>query len=246
MGTFWNEERIAIYEDAANFLKYPEVPLKEYFQKIIRPEDTVIEIGSGAGVVSTYLAPMCKKLIAVEEDEIGCAHLKSRAKEKGLTNIEIVNGTWPLKERKAADVSITLYVYKVFRSMELVKELLDCTKREGIIMITQPGTKGGFVTPLRELLGLGEQKYSCYNDGCRTAALLVASGATVHCETVHHEFGQPVNSLDEAAKFMVRHLKLADDYLPKVREVADQVTEVRDNRLYVPYDRYNCLIMFKK
>lgn len=246
MGTFWNEERIKSYENAANFLHYPEVPLKEYFEKMIRPEDTVLEIGSGPGVVSTYLAKLCQKLIAIEEDDIACEHIKERAKEQGLTNIEVVNGTWPNIERKAADVSVTLYVYKAFQTFDLVKELLACTHREGMIMITQPGTKGGFMDPLRKRLGLEVPKPSCYNDGCRTAALLEAAGATVHCETIHHEFGQPVDTLDEAAQFMVRHLKLDEDDYPKVREVAVELTEKRKSRWYVPIYRNNCLVMFKK
>lgn len=246
MGTFWNKERIRIYEEAAEFLNYPEVPLKKYFDQLIQAEDTVLEIGSGGGLVSLYLAEMCKKLIAIEEDEQACQHLKTRAAERGITNIDIIKDTWPVKSLEPADISVTLYVYKVFKTIDLVRELLQNTKRAGLIMITQPGRKSEIDTAIREHIGLAKREYSCYNDGCRTAALLEAEGVKVRCETVQHEFGQPVNDLDEAAKFMLRQAKLGEEYLPNVREIAGELTELKKGKLYVPIHHSNCLIIFEK
>lgn len=235
-----------MYEDASKLLNYPEVPMKRFFEELILPEDTVLEIGSGPGVVSLYLASMCQQLIAVEDDQYACDHLQKRAAEKGIRNIDIFHGIWPNAGIKPADVTITLYVFKVFNTVEKVRALLDSTKRAGLFMITQPGIKGGFPVPLSERIGLDLHNFSPYDDGSHTATLLEKEGAKVRLETVKHEFGQPVQNLDEAATFMMRQLKLDKDYFPKVREVAEELVEMRGGRIYVPYERSNSVIVFEK
>lgn len=246
MGTFWNEEKIALYEEAAKFLNYPEVPLQKFFKELIRPDDTVMEIGSGPGIVSLYLAPLCKRLIAIDDCKTGCDHLQMTAAERGISNIEVKNMEWPGEGLEPADVTVSLYVYKVFKTMDRVQELLRQTRRAGIMMIAQPGLKGGFPWDLYEKLGIDPDSLNCYNDGCRTAALLEAAGAKVRCERIHHDFGQPVNNLDEAAHFLSRQLKVSGEYFPALREAVEELVETREGRLYIPHKRTNCVVVFEK
>lgn len=246
MGTYWNAERIAKYEDATSLLNYPEVPLKHFFDNMIRPDDTVLEIGSGPGVVSLYLAPFCKSLVAIDDDKVACDHLRKTAAEKGINNIEVQNIQWPDEQVEPADITITLYAYKIFKTMDRVKEVLRLTGRAGMYMITQPGIKGGYPISLFEELGIDHEQQSCYNDGCRTAALLEAAGAKVHCEKVHHDFGQPVEDMDEAARFLMKQLKGKEEEFSNYRAAVEKVVEVREGRLYVPYKRTNCVVIYEK
>lgn len=80
----------------------PKKPLGQYFlwqknalKKIIEaaslcPEDTVLEIGPGTGILTQELAKRAKKVIAVEKDKELIPLLKDNL--KSFTNIEIVQG----------------------------------------------------------------------------------------------------------------------------------------------------------
>lgn len=246
MGTFWNEERIKMYENACKLLNYPEVPLKEFFEEIIRPEDTVLEIGSGVGVVTLYLAEMCKRVIAVDEDVDGCENLRKRAKEKGLTNIDIVNNEWPYPQAEAGDVSITVYVSKAFNTPEKLRQLLQSTRRTGLFMIPHPSSNGDYPSFVYDELNIDLKTRPTYDDGKRTMELLEAEGIKYRYSIVPHEFGQPVKDLDEGAHFLMRMLKVKDDVFSKARQVVEKIAETRHGQLYIPYMRKNYMIIFEK
>lgn len=247
MRKIWDKKSIQSYEDAVSFLNYPEDPLKKYFDSVIRPEDTVLEIGSGIGIVSLYLAPMCKRLMAVENDERGCEYLEKRAAEKELKNIEIFHGIWPDKRLAMADVSVALYICNLFTTKESIEELLASTRRAGMIMISKSGEKGGFPAPLKDHLGIPRKKPTANKDEGEIAAeLLEAEGVKVTHTVIEHDFGQPVAIYDEATRFMLKHLQLDETYFSKVREVVEELTEIRKGRIYVPYVRKNDLVLFEK
>lgn len=245
MGTFWTEKTLQMYQDACDFLHYPEIPLQKYFAEIIRPDDTVMDIGSGPGAAAIYLSSFCKEVIAVEQDEDACNHLQRRIKAKGIKNIKIINGSWPEVQLKACDVTIMLYVaQKSLLPREKIRALIQSTRRIGISLSTQSGGLD-FRDVLLRRLGLEPKAPRCLN-ACRTFALLEVEGAKVRCERIEHEFGQPVENLDDAAFFLMNQLHLDNEYLPDVRKAAEEYVEIRRGQLYIPKKLVNCLLIFEK
>lgn len=58
----------------------------------LTPDDTVLEIGPGTGILTRALAPRVKKVIAVEKDEQLAAALETTLQKEGIENLEIVSG----------------------------------------------------------------------------------------------------------------------------------------------------------
>lgn len=245
LGILWTKKNISMYEAASNLASYPEIPLKKHFIDMIRPGDTVMDIGSGPGVVSLYLSSLCKRIIAVEQDKNAYEHLKRRVREREITNIHAVNSSWPDQALEPCDVTLVLHVYRLMHDFERVKDLLNSTRRTGMIMFAHPQKAKSFHKELARRLGIEKNMFPCTN-GCRTAAFLEAEGAKVRCEKVQHEFGQPVNDLDEAASFFCQQLHLGDEYLERIREIAHEYIESREGKPYIPLERANCLIIFEK
>lgn len=58
----------------------------------IGPEDTVLEIGPGTGILTRALAAHAKRIIAVEKDEKLAKELETDLHAKGISNTEIIKG----------------------------------------------------------------------------------------------------------------------------------------------------------
>ena len=91
-----------------------------------------------------------------------------------------------------------------------------------------------------------EKKSKKNDDEQRTIELLQAEGASVRSETIVHDFGQPVDDLDQAARFIWQKLHVGEEYYQKVHEVVEDYTEIRQGRLYVPNERVSTLIIFDR
>ncbi|MBN1374174.1 ribosomal RNA small subunit methyltransferase A [Candidatus Dojkabacteria bacterium] len=55
------------------------------------PIDTFIEIGPGKGAVTFRLLPRCKKVIAIEKDDLLAQRLTNKANRQSLSNLTIIN-----------------------------------------------------------------------------------------------------------------------------------------------------------
>jgi 18S rRNA (adenine1779-N6/adenine1780-N6)-dimethyltransferase len=58
----------------------------------LRSTDTVLELGSGSGAITTRLLLLARHVVANESDSILASEASSRAKSEGFTNLEMLKG----------------------------------------------------------------------------------------------------------------------------------------------------------
>jgi 2-polyprenyl-3-methyl-5-hydroxy-6-metoxy-1,4-benzoquinol methylase len=125
--------------------------------KYIRPADTVLDVGAGAGRLAVPVAESCKHVTAVEPSEAMRERLAEQARAWGVTNLEIVGSTWEEAEVKPADVVICAHVIYTAREIELfLRKLTEASRRDVIVIVFEEPAMANYF-PLWELV-YGEKR----------------------------------------------------------------------------------------
>lgn len=77
---------------------------------LVRPDETVLDIGAGGGRYALPLALHARGVIAVEPSEGMRAVLTEGMAEHGIDNVRVVAETWPCEEPPRADVALIAHV----------------------------------------------------------------------------------------------------------------------------------------
>lgn len=82
----------------------------EALRALVRPEDTVVDIGAGGGRYALPLALHCREVIAVEPSEGMREVLTETMAEHGIENVRVVDARWPSDVPLQADVALISHV----------------------------------------------------------------------------------------------------------------------------------------
>ncbi len=85
-------------------------PTLDALRALVRPEDTVLDIGAGGGRYSLPLALHAREVVAVEPSEAMRSVLAEGMAEHGIDNIRVVETTWPCDEPLRVDVALLSHV----------------------------------------------------------------------------------------------------------------------------------------
>lgn len=245
MNAFWPDFSYDMYRKACVELNYPEEPFSRYIKEFIKPEDVVLDIGSGIGIPAVYISRLCKKVIAVEQNKPALDYFDKEIKRGNIKNIQTVHGKWPDVDVDTCDAAVAFYAGGITRDIGSLILLINSVRRGGII--TSYGTQqdGGFYKSLADRLGVKSREHSCDN-GCYLKGRLEMLDCRVKCEQINHDFGQPVNDIDEAARFLSWQLQLDEGYIDGIKEIAMDYITFRNGKMYIPNQRSTCVIIFEK
>jgi SAM-dependent methyltransferase len=81
-------------------------PALQALRAIVRPHDTVLDIGAGAGRYALPLALQTHEVIAIDPSEGMLQVLREGMREHGIANVRVLAGRWPGGEAIAADVAL--------------------------------------------------------------------------------------------------------------------------------------------
>ncbi|PIZ00720.1 16S rRNA (adenine(1518)-N(6)/adenine(1519)-N(6))-dimethyltransferase, partial [bacterium (Candidatus Gribaldobacteria) CG_4_10_14_0_8_um_filter_33_9] len=75
-----------------NFLISQKILEKIVIASLLKPQDIVLEIGPGLGILTKELASRVKKVIAIEKDAKLAGILQEILIKSGIKNVEVVQG----------------------------------------------------------------------------------------------------------------------------------------------------------
>jgi len=114
----------------------PDDPLLLRLRAAVRPEDTVLDVGAGAGRYALPLAGLAREVVAVEPSPAMRRHLAARLDTAGAGNVTVVGAAWPDAEVDAADVTLCAHVvYGVREILPFLRALDARTRRLCLIAI---------------------------------------------------------------------------------------------------------------
>lgn len=73
-----------------HFLRSPRFALFLIGHSDIKKRDLILEIGAGSGVITTALAKRCKKVFAIEPDEMTAKKLRENLERQKIVNVEVI------------------------------------------------------------------------------------------------------------------------------------------------------------
>ena len=83
-------------------------PTLEGLLSLIRPEDTVVDIGAGGGRYALPLALHCRDVIAIDPSAGMRRVLSESMAEYGIRNITVLDGRWPFPDNSGIEGDVTL------------------------------------------------------------------------------------------------------------------------------------------
>lgn len=243
---FWPEDSLRWYENACQMFEYPKRQYGEMLAGIIGKEDTVLDLGCGNGAASLLIAPWCKQVIALDQDEEALLQLEKRMKQQNISNIVPKCSVWSSSASFDADIVIALHVHKALRSFENLSFLYQTVKKGGMIacQATADSSEEPFAQ-LKKELGIFLKYEQCKN-GCYTKGVLEGLGASVKCQRFKYDFGQPLDSMEEAARFISWQLHADDSCQDVIRKYLPLYVKPCNEGYVVPIVRQSCGITFLK
>lgn len=85
-------------------------PVLDLLLPMIEPDDTVLDVGGGAGRLALPMALRCKHVTVVEPSNSMIEQLRESADESGIENYSVTRALWDVADVKGADVVLCAHV----------------------------------------------------------------------------------------------------------------------------------------
>jgi SAM-dependent methyltransferase len=113
-------------------------PVLDVLRSVVSPDETVLDIGAGGGRFALPLALVAREVIAVDPSPGMLAILREGMAEHGISNIQPVEGRWPL-EGLEADVALIVHVGYDIESIGPFLDAMEQAARRRCIAVLLDG-----------------------------------------------------------------------------------------------------------
>lgn len=128
-------------------------PLLLRLRAALHPDDTVLDVGAGAGRYALPLARLARRVIAVEPSPAMRRHLAARVAAAGAENVEVAAGAWPAVETAPADLVLCAHVVYGVREIAPFLRRLDRAARRQCFVAIRVNQHPGLPDLARALFG---------------------------------------------------------------------------------------------
>ena len=227
----WNPKTIAWYMQAGEHSQYPGEIIAQILPRL-RAGDTVLDIGCGPGVYALALAPYVAEYLALDKNRDVLDNVEKMAASRGLNNIDCLHYTWPHAPAvREADVIIcALGSGEIMTGKDNILAMFSLRPR--FVFLVAPGS---YLPPF----GWRQHRRRPGPEGRDTLALLDSLNVKYDVQTFSLDFGQPVETMAEAAEFLAQFLDLPPS---RARELAAAIALPHSQGLYLP-NRRNFLLI---
>jgi SAM-dependent methyltransferase len=161
--------------------------LLERIKAFVRPEDTLLDIGAGAGAYLIPLAKICRQVTAVEPSPGQFSRLQENTLQNGIKNPELIPKRWEdvsLAEVGRHDIVLAAYSFEMQDIAAALEKMLQAARRYCFLIHTAGHDLTGL---LGELLGVrsGPDYIYLYN-------VLYQLGYRANVEIISRQYSLPV------------------------------------------------------
>lgn len=128
-------------------------PLFVRLRAAVRPDDTVLDVGAGAGRYAAFLATLAREVVAVEPSPAMRRHLAERLTAANARNVTVIGAAWPADDVAPADVTICSHVVYGVREIAPFLRALDRHTRRLCLISIRVDQHPGITELSRALFG---------------------------------------------------------------------------------------------
>jgi len=175
----------------------------------VEPNDTILDIGSGPGVLAVPLAKMVKHVTTIDISKIALAHLEERAKKEGLGNITCIGKKWEDielgKDIEQHDIAVASYMMTMLDLREALSKMNKVAKRAVYIFEAAGQKYQHYVALWPKVYG---EEFLLSPDYIYIVNILYQMGIYANVETSKYELRERFSTLEEAVQQWQKNLNV--------------------------------------